>query len=136
MLQQGPERPELAELLRQAMIREDAKTPAQKAEDQLRQSRSYVVSEMQMGDDNGSGAVSADRAAELFDTTPTGWAIKEIDALRAALKPFAFLGSILTGKEKDSSIFVGQATYDEKGNPTHHPVTFGDLRHANAILTK
>lgn len=63
-------------------------------------------------------------------------AADKIERLQAALKPFAFLGSILTGKEKDSSIFMGQVTYDEQKNPTYHPVTFGDLRHAHAILTK
>lgn len=53
-----------------------------------------------------------------------------IAELEQAMQPFAFLGSILTGKEKDESIFVGQVSPDG----THHPVTFGDLRRAASLI--
>lgn len=58
------------------------------------------------------------------------WAHGEITRLRDAIQPFAFLGSVLTGKEKDTNIFVGQVSPDG----VHHPVTFGDLRRAAKII--
>lgn len=61
---------------------------------------------------------------------PHGECAREVARLLEALKPFAFLGSILNGKEKDTNIFVGQVTPDG----VHHPVTFGDLRRAAKLI--
>ena len=57
--------------------------------------------------------------------------VKELETL---LAPFAHLGSILNGKEKDDAIFVGQVVRDPDGD-RHHPITFGDLRRAAQALS-
>lgn len=71
----------------------------------------------------------SDRNASL-SLEEIDWLIAQCYRMRVALAPFAFLGSILIGKEEDGSIFVGQVSPDG----VHHPVTFGDFRRATEAL--
>lgn len=73
--------PELEALLKRSAEITAAQTPAQKAEQALRQSVSYVRGEMGMEHPDWSD----DRLNEITQHVPQAWALAEIDKLRAAL---------------------------------------------------
>ncbi len=76
----------------------------------------------------GSFTVRSDQVSTILAALAA--AEKRVATLERAMQPLSGLGAILTGKERDDAVFVGQVR-----DGVHHPITFGDLRRAAALTS-